>query len=266
MKVLLAGAAGRIGQVLCKGLADCGHTMIGLDKVAVDSRHTRWHQVDCRDAAALRSIFEMEQPEAVIHLAGHPGETSLPAALESHAITTAAVLEASVAQGVRRFVYASSNHAVGYWPRTEVLPVDAPHRPDTFYGVSKVTAEALLSLYADRYDLSTIACRIGSFRSEPDTRRALSTWLSHADCVRMFDACLTASTTGFVVIYGISANRRAWWDLDAGRALGYLPQDDAEVFADRLPARPDDDDAEAMRVGGLFATERVGRPAFDEAP
>ena len=142
-------------------------------------------------------MFEAERLDAVVHLAGHPDEASLPTSLTSHVVTTAALLDAMVAHRVSRIVYASSNHAVGRTPRRDVapdavLPPDALPRPDTFYGVSKVAAEALLSLYADRHGIDAVACRIGSFLDEPTTRRALSTWLSYDDCVRMVEAALTA--------------------------------------------------------------------------
>ena len=79
----------------------------------------------------------------------------------------------------------------------------------------------------------------------------------------MFDACLTTPDPGFAVIYGVSANTRGWWDLDAGRALGYHPQDDAERFADRV-SESADDEAEGAYVGGPFTFARYERPALDE--
>ena len=130
--------------------------------------------------------------------------------------------------------------------------------------MGKVAAEALLSLYADRYGIDAISCRIGSFLTHPETTRHLSTWLSHDDCVRMVDAALTASAPGYAVLYGISANTRAWWDLEPGRRLGYQPQDDAEQFADRVDRRREDE-VEGAHVGGPFATEAFWRPALDRA-
>jgi uronate dehydrogenase len=262
MRILISGAAGRIGRVLTEALAHRGHHVVGLDRVSQPKGDTDWHLADCGDPAAMRRVIGAEQPDAVIHLAGHPGEASLPDAIASHVLTTAALLDACVAHGVRRFAFASSNHAVGLTPRTDCLEVATRPRPDTFYGVGKVAAEALLSLYADRYGMSTIACRIGSFRPAPTTIRELSTWLSPDDCERMFAACLAAPLPGFALIYGISANSRAWWDLEPGRALGYHPVDDAEDFADGITARADDD-LEAARVGGPFATDAYRRPAWD---
>ena len=266
MKVLVAGAAGSIGRVLTVGLADRGHDVVGLDLVPAPEGHEGpWHAVDCADRDAVAAVFATEQPDAVVHLAGVPGEEDLPTELTSHVVTTAALLEAMVAHDVRRIVYASSNHAVGRTARDGLddglLTTGARPRPDTFYGTAKVAAEALLSLYVDRFGIDAVACRIGSFLEEPQVRRNLATWLSHDDCVRMVEASLTAPAPGFHVLYGISRNTRAWWDLEPGRALGYDPQDDAEHWADQLPDRPEDE-AENSVVGGPFAGEEFYRPAL----
>ena len=265
MRVLLTGAAGSIGRVLAVGLADRGHDVVGLDLVpATEGFEGRWHLIDCADPDAVAAVFAEERLDGVVHLAGHPDEAGLPESVTSHVVTTAALLDAMVEHDVTRLVYASSNHAVGRTARTDLLTTDVRPRPDTFYGVGKVAAEAVMSLYADRYGIDAVACRIGSFLPEPETTRHLATWLSHDDCVRMVEASLTASAPGFAVLYGISANTRAWWDLAPGRALGYDPQDDAEEFADRIRARAEDE-SDAAHVGGPFATEQFYRPALDRA-
>jgi uronate dehydrogenase len=265
MRVLVTGAAGSIGGVLCPGLVDRGHEVVGLDRVPEpEGFDGAWHTGDCADADAVFAAFDAQPLDGVVHLAGNPDETGLPEALTSHAVTTAALLDAMVAHKVDRIVYASSNHAVGRTPRAPVVGADTRPRPDTFYGVGKVAAEALLSLYADRYAIDAVACRIGSFRPEPTSTRELSTWLSHDDCVRMVDAALTASAPGFAVLYGISANTRAWWDLEPGRRLGYHPADDAEEFVDRVPVSAADA-VEAAYVGGAFAGEAFHRPALDRS-
>ena len=221
-----------------------------------------WHEADCADADAVAAVFAAERIDAVVHLAGAPEELSLPDELTSHVVTTAALLDAMVAHDVTRIVHASSNHAVGRTPRTDgELTEQALPRPDTYYGVAKVAAEALLHLFADRHGIDAVVCRIGSFLEEPTSLRGLSTWLSHADGVRMVEAGLTAPAPGFAILHGISANTRAWWDLEPGRRLGYEPQDDAEVFADRIEPGPDDA-AEAEFVGGPFATAQFHRPAL----
>ena len=269
MRVLVTGAAGSIGRVVTLGLCARGHEVVGLDLVPEPEGFTGdWHTVDCADPDAVMAVLEAERLDAVVHLAGHPGEASLPTSLTSHVVTTAALLDAMVAHRVPRIVYASSNHAVGRTARRELpedglLRADALPRPDTFYGVSKVAAEGLLSLYADRHAIDAVVCRIGSFLDEPTTRRALSTWLSPEDCVRMVEAALTAPAPGYAVLYGISANTRAWWDLEPGRRLGYEPQDDAEAYVDRIPVRPEDE-AEAAHVGGPYALRGIERRALGD--
>ena len=221
MRVLVTGAAGSIGRVLTVGLADRGHEVVGLDRVpAPDGVEGPWHLVDCADPDAVAAVFAEERLDAVVHLAGHPGEPSLPDSVTSHVVTTAALLDAMVEHDVRRLVYASSNHAVGRTPRTDLLTTAAA-RVRTLLRRRQGRRRGRMSLYADRYGIDAVACRIGSFLPEPETVRHLSTWLSHDDCVRMVEASLTATAPGFAVLYGISANTRAWWDLAPGRALGY---------------------------------------------
>lgn len=265
MRVLVTGAAGSIGRVLLPGLAAAGHEVVGLDLVpAPEGVDVAWHTGDCTDPDAVDAIFAAQPLDAVVHLAGHPDELDLPGSLTSHVVTTAALLDACVAHRVGRFVYASSNHAVGRTPRSDCVGVDTRPRPDTFYGVGKVAAEAVMSLYADRYGLDAVACRIGSFLPRPVTARHLSTWLSHDDCVRMVEAALTTRAPGFAVLFGISANTDAWWDLEPGRALGYEPQDDAASYAEGIAPRPEDP-AEAAHVGGPFTGEEFWRPALPRA-
>lgn len=265
MRILVTGSLGSIGQVVVPGLAGLDHEVAGAD-IAAGAEYT----VDCTDPDAVEAMVADARPDGIVHLAGIADETSLPDALASHVLSTAALLDAMVAHDVRRIVYASSNHAVGRTPargpdgRQVLIGADAAPRPDTFYGVGKVAAEALLSLYADRHGIDAVSCRIGSFRPRPETRRTLSTWLSHGDAVAMVAAALTAPAPGFAVLYGISANSRAWWDLEPGRALGYHPRDNAEDYAAQIETAPvsDQDRREAGHVGGPFATSEFERPAF----
>jgi uronate dehydrogenase len=262
-KVLVTGAAGRIGVITCAGLAARGWKVRGLDRVpldGVDGLADPPVVADVRDAAAVRAAAA--GVEAVVHLAGIATESTFAEILESNIEGTFNVFDAARQEGVGRIVYASSNHAVGYTPRSALATVDVPPRPDTYYGVSKVFGEALGSLLVDRYGLEVVCLRIGSWKQYPESVRELSTWISPADGVRLIAAALTAPDVTFSVVYGISANTRAWWDLAPARALGYLSVDDAEDYADRIPGAEDDpdrSDPEWARVGGGFA----GR-AFDE--
>jgi len=207
---------------------------------------------------------------AVVHLAGVAGESTWPAISHANIEGTYAALEAARRAGVPRVVLAGSNHATGYTPRPEgglLREVDAPPRPDTYYGVSKVAMEALGSLYVDRYGLDVVCLRIGSASAEPTTTRQLATWLSPADTVSLVDAALTAPSPGFAVVWGVSANTRNWWDLTAARALGYEPADDAEVYAEALievHGEPDLTLPEHARVGGEYTTAAFDAESFEQ--
>lgn len=264
MRVLVTGSAGSIGSTVTAGLHAAGHEVRGLDLTQHDDASCALGVLtgDCTDAQlAARAVGGTE---AVVHLAGRPNEGPLAEELTSHVLTTATLLDAMVAAGVGRFVYASSNHAVGMTERdelgTDLLGTDVRGRPDTFYGVAKVAAEALLNLYVDRHPITAVSMRIGSFLDHPTSRRNLATWLSPGDCVRMVEAAISSeAVTGHTVVYGISANTGAWWDLGPGHAIGYHPVDDAQAYADEI-ARSTDDEAEAARVGGPMAGPAYTRP------
>jgi uronate dehydrogenase len=258
--VLVTGAAGRIGTVLRGGLPERGWALRSLDVAPLpDTRPGEEHVVaDVTDLDAM--VAATAGASAVVHLAGVSGESTWPAISHANIEGTYCALEAARRSGVQRVVLASSNHATGYTPRPGqglLTEADAPHRPDTYYGVSKVAMEGLGSLYVDRYGLDVVCLRIGSAFHEPTTVRHLATWLSPADQVDLVDAALRAPSPGFSVVWGVSANTRNWWDLTAARALGYEPVDDAEVYAEALIAahgQPDPADPVHSRVGGEYTT------------
>ena len=191
-----------------------------------------------------------------MHLAGISSEAPFADVLGANIDGTYQVFDAARRAGVRRVVFASSNHAVGFTPRTRLATVDLPPRPDTYYGVSKVFGEALGRLYVDRYGMQVVCLRIGSWQDRPETPRHLSTWLSPSDGIRLLHAALTAPDVEFAVVYGTSANTRGWWDLRPARALGYRPVDDAEDYAAAVLAEhgePDPAAADNALLGGDFA-------------
>lgn len=203
--------------------------------------------------------------DAVIHLASIPGEASWEQILHSNIGSTYVAFEAARRAGVPRVIFASSNHAVGFTPRSDFPAADyAFPKCDTYYGVSKVAGEGLAALYHYRHGLDTICLRILSCTEVPQNRRALSTWLSPDDTGRLFEAALTAPRPGFRVCYGVSANTRGGFvSLDEARALGYEPRDDAEAYAaEVLASDPDrdlpDDQVPTLRyLGGPFTFPEI---------
>lgn len=235
--LVLTGGAGRIGTYLRRtdgGLPARGWRLRLVDArepqdVAPDETFTR---VDVGDDGAIATLVEvMAGADAVVHLAGVPTEDTWPTVRRANIDGTYHLLEAARRAGVRRVVLASSNHAVGYYPTGETARTDLAPRPDSYYGVSKAAIEALGSLYADKFGLEVVSLRIGQCGDRPQTTFDLGIWLSPGDSVRLVDAALRGPVDGPTVVYGVSANRRAWWDLSSARALGYEPQDDAEQFA-----------------------------------
>jgi nucleoside-diphosphate-sugar epimerase len=252
MTVLITGAAGTIGTALRERLPAHGWQLRCTDLAASDGVLA----ADITSPDALDQV--VPGVDAIVHLAGQPVEAPWPVIRERNIDGTYQVFEAARRHGVRRIVYASSNHAVGFTPNPDEgeLAADTPPRPDTLYGVSKVFGEGLSRYYVERYDLQIACLRIGTFAPSPPDVRALSSWLSPDDCAKLVDACLRADELGFAIVWGISANTRRTWSLAAGEALGYFPADDAEVHAAELA------DAQPYRsdgfVGGGFTTPGFG--------
>lgn len=257
--VLLTGAAGGLGTLMRALLPAHGYELRLLDLVPIEGEPDAI-VADLGDKEALREA--VRGVDAIIHLAGISLEASFDKILRANIEGTYNLYEAAREEGVRRVVFASSNHAIGYTPRPlpgdPLIPVGVTRRPDTFYGLSKSFGEDLAQLYWDRYSLETVSVRIGSCFEEPTSVRMLSVWMSPADGARLLDAAITAENVGHTVVYGSSDNTRLWWDLSSARSLGYEPQDDSEPYADKLiaeqgeldPAKP-----EHAHIGGHFVTD-----------
>lgn len=234
MKVLITGAAGDIGRVLRDGLHGRYDLLRLSDRAAMEPARQGEQTVmaDLTDMQAVAAL--MPGMDAVVHLGGIAGEASWEAILANNLCGTVNVFEAARLAGIRRVLFASSNHVVGFHPRSARLDHTAAHRPDTRYGLAKAFGEDLGRLYADKHGMRVMCMRIGSFQAEPKDVRQLSTWISHGDMVRLVIAGLEATDLGFEVVYGVSRNTRAWWDNSRAFGLGYDPQDNAEDWAGAL--------------------------------
>jgi uronate dehydrogenase len=260
--ILITGAAGRIGTMLRARLAREGRTLRLLDTAELTAAPGEEAiRASVTDLAAMTAACQ--GADAVIHLAGIAWEAPWPEILQTNIHGTYVAFEAARRAGVPRVIFASSNHAVGFSPR-ESFPVPdyAFPAPDTHYGVAKVAGEGLAAMYHHRYGIDAVCIRILTCFERPPSVRALATWLSPDDAGRLFEACLTAPSPGFRVIFGVSANTRGGWvSLNEARALRYEPQDDAEVYAAEVIAEygePDPASPVFRYLGGEFTT-----PAFD---
>lgn len=237
-RVLITGAAGEIGTVVrpaLRGLA-ARLRLHDLRPVAPEADGEEAMQGDIVDPAAALATRDVD---CVLHLAGVPRETggTQEDILRANVLGCHALFEAARRNGVRRIVFASSNHVIGFYRAGRAVGVREPPRPSGIYGASKVFGEALGRLYADKHGIEVACLRIGAFRARPGNARELGAWISHRDMARLARCCVAAPPFHFLVLYGVSANRRALWDVGdaddaAARAhCGYAPEDDAEAFA-----------------------------------
>ena len=234
-KVLITGAAGRIGGCLRDNLADRYDLRLMYHHTVPPARPGE-DVVVCGLGDLAKLEEAVDGADAVVHMAGDPyTDARWESILESNIIGVYHLYEATKRQGVKRIVFASTNHVTGFYEQEGVYTTpDMLPRPDSFYGVSKSFGEDLGRYYVDQHGLEVICLRIGSFQpatSVPERARAriLSTWLSHRDCVQLVWRSIEATDVAFGIFYGISANKRAYWDIQNARdRLGYAPQDDAE--------------------------------------
>ncbi len=208
---------------------------------------------DIGDRAALERM--MQGVAAVVHLAGAAGEYDLETLFRVNARGLFDVLEAARLGGVKRIVFASSNHAFGCYPITEPVTPEHPPRPDSLYGVFKVLGETMLRYYHDRHGISSVSLRIGTYRPLPIDQRSLATWLSPADVVQLVDLSLRHPDPGALVVNGYSANTRIRTRDPNWAVLGYRPRDNAEDHLDMLRGMGVDVDGdwEWKEHGGAFA-------------
>ena len=239
--VLMTGATGLVGTTLRSRLRRPGRTirLVGhrtkIENLAEGEEYFRGSFIDmgqmeeaCRGVDAVIDLARFEIGEK------HSVETwELVTEVNIRGAHT--MYEAARRQGVKRFIYASSNHAVGFYPRPKKpLGEYLSPLPDTHYGVGKVLGEALGSLYYNRFGMEVICVRIGSQFPKPTDVRMLSTWFSPDDTGRCYEACLTTPNPGYRIIWGVSNNTRGFFSLKEGREIGYEPQDDSEVYAAEL--------------------------------
>jgi uronate dehydrogenase len=255
--VVLTGAGGRIGRQLRAHLAPLCESLRLVDQVMCIAEHANEtvHTIDLCDAVAVESAVRGAQ--AIVHFAGYPREADWQTLLGANMQSVINLWEAARAAGVGRVVYASSNHAVGFYPRSQRIGSSEPPRPDSRYGVTKVFMESVASLFAVKYGVRGFGIRIGHCIPEPKDARMLSHWVHPDDLASLVIVGLTAPYQNEIV-YGVSSNARSWWRNDRAEALGYRPVHSADAFEDALrDVRSDDAIAERYQGGNFAAAEYI---------
>ncbi|WP_418316279.1 NAD-dependent epimerase/dehydratase family protein [Piscinibacter sakaiensis] len=254
-RLLLTGAAGGLGREMRGRLRAHCETLRVSDCAPLDaaSDGEETAVVGLEDAAAVAEL--LKDVDAVIHLGAVSVEQPWEAILPANIIGAYNLYEAARRNGVKRILFASSNHVTGFYRQDQVIDSRDPVRPDGLYGLSKAFGENLAQLYWDRHGIETVSVRIGSAFTEPKDRRMLATWMSYDDTERLFVAALTAPVVGHTVIYGMSDNATTWWDNRHARHVGYRPQDSSEQFRAAVEARQpvlDPSDPAVVFQGGVF--------------
>lgn len=260
-KLVLTGAAGRLGSHLREPLTKLCAELVSsdiADNVGKLYPGERYQKADLSQYDDIHAL--LEGADMVVHFGAIGDEAPFEQILGPNIVGAYNVWEAAHQHKLKRVVYASSIHAVGMHKKQDFIGIDAPHKPDTFYGLAKCFAEDLASMYWDKRGLESVCMRILSAAQVTSTR-ALGTWLSNNDLIHLVTRAIDTPTTGFSVVYGVSNNDRVPVDNSKASHLGYRPKDNAEQFATAMlkDAPPADiNDIAQMHHGGPFASIELG--------
>lgn len=260
-KLVLTGAAGRLGSYLREPLSKLCEELVSsdiADSVSNLAANETYVKADITDLDAMVSL--LEGADMVVHFGAIGDEAPMEQLWGPNFYGAYTVWEAANRNKLRRVVYASSIHAVGMHEKTSFIGIDAPHKPDSFYGLAKCFAEDLASLYWDKCGLESVCLRILSC-AQPTNSRAVGSWLSYNDLIHLVERAISTPITGFSVVYGVSNNDRAPVDNAKAQHLGYRPKDNAEQFAAEIYAKDgplDPQDPAHTHHGGPFAAVDLG--------
>jgi uronate dehydrogenase len=260
-RVLITGAAGGIGRRIRPLLRGVYPILRLSDVVDIQTEAgEEFVKADLADLAAVERLCA--GVDGIIHLGASSVEDAWEPILKNNLIGGYNVFEAARRQGVKRIVFATTNHVVGFYRRQRTIDHNVMVRPDSRYGVSKAFGEALGRMYADKYGLAVFNIRIGNLWEKPVDRRRLSIWISPRDLVQLMRIGLDHPGIHFEVVYGVSDNARAWYDNSNAFRLGYRPDDQAEDYAASATEAdlelPPDPIGDQFQGGGFCAMEFSG--------
>jgi uronate dehydrogenase len=257
--LLMTGAAGGLGAAMRSRLKQNCDVLRLSDRAATREALGSAQPGEEIVLADLAQAHEVEAAvqgcQAVVHFGGISVEGPFEPILQANILGMYNLYEAARKHGVRRIVFASSNHVTGFYRQSETITTSHPPRPDSLYGVSKAFGEDLSRMYFDRYGIETACVRIGSSFPEPKDRRMLASWLSYDDLHRLIVACLSTPVLGHSIVFGVSDNAVRWYDNSGARHVGFVPQDSSDVFKEAVYARtpePDLNDPAVQFQGGGF--------------
>ena len=260
-KIVLTGAIGRLGSYLREPLTKLADEVVSSDILDGPASLYAGESYVKADLSNLDEMVALlEGADMVVHFGAIGDEAEWDAILQSNIVGAYNVWEAAHRNGVKRVVYASSVHAVGMHKSTDVIGLDAPHKPDTYYGLAKCFCEDLASLFWDKRGIESVCMRIFSAASVTNSR-SLGTWLSYDDLIHLVEQSITTPVVEFTKVWGISNNDRMVVDNSGAAHLGYKPKDNAEVYAKEILAKTppiDNKDLAHACIGGPFAVVPLG--------
>jgi uronate dehydrogenase len=257
--ILITGAAGDVGSHLRRELA--GRYKLRLSDMKPIANLAAGEEFMRADISVMDNLAAVTRGvDAIVHLGGFSVEGPWETILSANIMGLYNVYEAARRNAVKRILFATSNHAVGFYRRDETIDHRVYPKPDSRYGVSKVFGEALGSLYADKYGMQIFNIRIGNVNPVPVDKRRLSIWISPRDLAQLVAIGIEHPDIRFEIVYGVSGNQRSWYDNSNAVRLGYKPQDDSEGWADDLlrKERPGADPMTEKYQGGTFVAAEIG--------
>jgi uronate dehydrogenase len=261
--ILITGASGDVGTHLRRELAD-KYKIIASDLRDLKEKF-KGQSFKRADISKMSDALRITKGvDAIVHLGGYSVEGPWEGILNANIIGCYNVFEAARRNGVKRILFPTSNHATGFYPRSTTIDHRVYPKPDSRYGVSKVFGEALGSLYADKYGMQFFMMRIGNVNSVPIDKRRLSILFTPRDLAQLVTIGIEHPDVRFEIVYGISGNKRAWYDNSNAFRLGYKPQDDSEKWAAEILAKepPGGDPIAEKHQGGVFCVaEDIPNPA-----
>ena len=255
-RILITGAGGDVGKRITPLMKAIYPGLVLSDMKAIADTHgLEFRLADVSDMAQVHKA--VAGIDGIMHLGGFSVEGPWETILNANIIGCYNLFEAARLAGVKRIVFASSNHAAGFYPREETIPAEAPPLPDSRYGVSKAFGEALGAMYAMKHGIGVTSLRIGNVGEVPLDVRRLAIMLHPEDLVQLIRIGLEHPDIVNEVFYGVSANTRSWYDNTRAEKFGYRPKHDAEkqvkhaeVEQKKLAADPVGD----MYQGGAYCS------------
>ena len=260
-KIVLTGAGGRLGSYLREPISKLCKNLVSTDikkNIGPLNENEKFIQADLSNFDEINPIIK--NASMVCHFGAIVDELPFDKLLGPNYVGSYNIWESSRRHKVKRVIYSSSMHAVGMYPKTMTLKTDTPHRPDSFYGLAKCFTEDLAKMYFEKNKIEAVCLRIASC-APVNNARSLSSWLSYNDLIKLVIKSIDTPYTGYTVIYGISNNDRKNVDNTNASHIGYIPEDNAEIFAEEILQKDlteELNDKGNQCHGGAFASTELG--------